>query len=526
MRVCQGEVIFMKLDRTENTKRNILWGTLNKAITLLLPFITRIVMNRTLGAEYLGLNSLFRSILDVLNLSELGFSSAIVYCMYEPIAKNDSDAICALLNAYRKLYKIVGAAILGIGCALLPVLPRLVHGSIPRDVNLYVVYLIYLLNTAVSYLLFAYKQALPNAFQRVDIISNITTITTGGMYCIQIVILMNVRKYYPYLILLPVSTVINNIITSLYVDRTYPEYRCRGEISQAMKAEIKEKVTGLFITRICQTTRNSLDSICTSAFLGLVVTAMYNNYYYILYAMTGIFGVIIQSMTAGVGNSIVVESREKNYNDLKKINFIFMWISGWATICMLVLYQPFIRIFYGEKYLFPESVVIEFCLYFYMLRMGDIRALYSDAAGLWWENRYRAIAESLTNIVLNIILGRMFGVHGIIIATLISLFVINFLLGSQIVFKHYFQNGKLAEYFQLHGFYLIVSALVALVTVWLCSLFSFGDGPDLLVKLIVACIVPNLLYYLIYRKTAIYRLAMPWILHKYNLDRKFRFLLK
>ena len=516
----------MEIDGTRNTKRNIFWGIINKIITLLLPFFTRAVMIRTLGADYLGLNSLFSSVLQVLNLTELGFSSAIVYSMYKPIAENDKDTICTLLNAYRKIYKVIGIAILAIGFVLIPFLPHLIHGSAPADVNIYYVYLIYLFNTAISYLLYAYKQALPSAFQRMDIISNITSVSMGGMYILQIVVLIGIDKYYPYIILLPISTVINNIITSLYVDKAYPEYKCKGKITDKQKAEIKEKVLGLFINRVCQTTRNSLDSICTSAFLGLTITAMYNNYFYVINAVTGVFMVFTQSMTAGVGNSIAIESVDKNYSDLKKINFVYMLLSGWATICMIVLYQPFIRISFGADYLFPMSVVLEFSIYFYVLRMGDIRGLYSDAAGLWWENRYRAIAESIANIVLNIVLVQFWGVHGIIIATLISLFFINFILGSQIVFKYYFKNGKAGEYFKYHGIYFAVTAIIAVVTVMICNRINVGFIAGILIKLVICCIVPTILYILIYKRTKIYKEAMPWILSKYRLDKKLSFLLK
>lgn len=515
----------MKINRTLNTKRNIFWGIINKIITLLLPFLTRTVMIRTLGADYLGLNSLFSSILQVLNLTELGFSSAIVYSMYKPIAENDNESICALLNEYRIIYKVVGGIILLVGFILVPFLPKLIHGNVPSNINIYFVYFIYLFNTAISYLLFAYKQAIPNAFQRNDIISNITSISMGGLYLLQIIILLQINQYYPYLILMPVSTIVNNILTSVYVDKTYPEYKCRGRISAKQRAEIKEKVLGLFINKVCATTRNSLDSICISAFLGLTITAMYNNYYYVISALMGLFTVITSSMTAGIGNSMVIETVDKNYNDLKKINFVYMWISGWAAICMLILYQPFISICFGKQYLFPFSVVLELCLYFYVLKMGDIRSIYSDGAGLWWENRYRAIAESIANILLNIVLGKIWGVHGIILATLISLFVINFIFGSQIVFKYYFKNRKIGEYFAYHSFYFLVTFILGLVTFYVCHLIVADKITigSIVIKVIICFLIPNLLYFLIYKKTKVYREAIPWILGKYNLQKKLSF---
>ena len=137
----------MQIERTKNAARNIVWGTIEKIMILLLPFATRTVMIKTLGAEYLGLSSLFTSILSVLSTSELGFGSAIVFSMYKPIAEDDKVTLCALLNAYRKIYLAIGTIILGVGIVVIPFLPKLISGDYPADINLYVLYLIYLFNT-------------------------------------------------------------------------------------------------------------------------------------------------------------------------------------------------------------------------------------------------------------------------------------------------------------------------------------------------------------------------------------------
>ena len=62
----------MRLEKTNNAKRNIIWGMLAKMVALLLPFATRSALIYKLGGEYLGLNSLFTAILSVLSIAELG----------------------------------------------------------------------------------------------------------------------------------------------------------------------------------------------------------------------------------------------------------------------------------------------------------------------------------------------------------------------------------------------------------------------------------------------------------------------
>lgn len=98
----------MRLNRIENTKRNMVFGIIFRGVNILFPFINRTAVLYILGNSYLGLNSLFSSILGILNLAELGVGSAIVYSMYKPIAENDEKTVAALLQLYKKIYRIIG----------------------------------------------------------------------------------------------------------------------------------------------------------------------------------------------------------------------------------------------------------------------------------------------------------------------------------------------------------------------------------------------------------------------------------
>ena len=79
-----------------------------------MPFIIRTIVIYYLGAEYQGLSGLFTSILQMLSLAELGFSTAVVFALYKPISEKNTDLICALVNYLNKVYKIVGIVVLGV----------------------------------------------------------------------------------------------------------------------------------------------------------------------------------------------------------------------------------------------------------------------------------------------------------------------------------------------------------------------------------------------------------------------------
>lgn len=125
----------------------------------------RTAMIYFMGVQYLGLNSLFTSILQVLNLTELGVGSAMVYSMYKPIADDDTKTICALMRLYRLYYRIIVLVIAVIGGILTPFIPYLVKSDLPSGLNIYVLYLLNLAATILSYWLFAYKNALFQAHQ-------------------------------------------------------------------------------------------------------------------------------------------------------------------------------------------------------------------------------------------------------------------------------------------------------------------------------------------------------------------------
>ena len=134
----------MQENRIKNSKRNLIAGVLNKMVAMLFPFIIRTIMIKMIGVEYLGLNSLFTSVLSMLSITELGFGTSMVYNMYKPIAENDTDTVCALLNLYKKIYRIVGCVILGLGLVIMPFIKYFISGSYPSDINIYILYLWFL----------------------------------------------------------------------------------------------------------------------------------------------------------------------------------------------------------------------------------------------------------------------------------------------------------------------------------------------------------------------------------------------
>lgn len=158
------------------------------------------------------------------------------------------------------------------------------------------------------------------------------------------------------------------------------------------------------------------------------MVAIYNNYFLILSAATAILGMIFSSMQAAIGNSIVSESKDKNFKDMRKINFIYMGISGLVTIIILLNIQAFMKIWVGSSAMFDNVTVLLLAIYFFFMKITDSIGAYIAATGIWWKCKEIYLSETFINILLNIVFGYYFGIRGIIVASMISVTLVNYFL--------------------------------------------------------------------------------------------------
>ena len=498
----------MKIERTKNAARNILFGIILKAYQIIVPFLMRTAMIYLMGVQYLGLNSLFTSILQVLNLAELGVGSAMVYSMYKPIAEDDETTICALMKLYRTYYRVIGLVIAVVGCMLTPLIPRLVSGDVPAGINLSVLYLLNLGATVLSYWLSAYKNSILQAYQRTDVVSKVMLVTNTLQYGLQLLVLWRFKNYYYYVIVMLAAQALTNVLTAAAADRLYPKLKPRGKADEKDVQKINQRIKDLFTSKIGGIIYDSADTIVVSACLGLSVLAVYQNYFFILNAVNGIISVIFTACTAGIGNSIVVETKEKNYRDLSKFTFIVCWISGVCASCLLCLYQPFMELWVGKDLMLALSAVVCFVVYFFVRQLNSLYNLYKDAAGMWHTDRFRPLVAALTNLALNVILVQFIGIYGVLLSTVLAILGVGMPWLLHNLFTTIFEKKFFYGYMKKLIFYCAMTGVSCIVTYCTCSEIVLGKTGTLLVRGMICLMVPNLIYFLAYRRCEEYRQSL------------------
>lgn len=492
----------MRIERTKNAGRNVAFGFIQKIYQIVMPFIMRTIMIYFMGIEYAGLNNLFVSILQVLNLTELGVGAAMICSMYAPIAEDDTAKICALMNLYKKAFRIIGLVILGFGLLIVPVLPKLISGEIPDTLNLYILYLLYLGNTVLSYWLYAYKNSLLYAHQRVDVSSKVLLFTSSFQFVFQIIVLIVLHNYYLYVVVSITAQVLTNVLTAIRADKMYPNYRPEGQVDQETYDEIKKKIQGLVTNKIGSTILKSADSIVISAFLGLSILAIYQNYYFILSSVISIVYIVYQSTIAGIGNSLLVENESKNYNDFNTMTFAISWLNAVCCCCFIALYQPFMKIWMGDKYLLDYSVIICLVVYFFVFEIDQLIGAFKDAAGIWYEDRYRPLVTAIVNLILNLIMVQFIGLYGVLLSTVISLLAVGIPWMIHNVFSLLFTEQSWMKYCISLAKYSIVTVVAGVFTYCVCIRINDVGIVTLIIKGVIAVIIPMAIFILIYHRNS------------------------
>lgn len=487
--------------RTKKSVKNIIGGIIFRIIGVVFPFAIKTIIIWTLGAKYLGLNNLFSSVLSVLSLSELGIGSALVFNMYKPLAEGNDEMVCALLKAYRRFYRIIGIVILLLGICLMPALKFLIKGEYPVEINIYVLFAIHLLDTVISYFLFAYKGALLEANQNNGVENILHSITNIVMYVVQIVVLLVTHNYYLYLSLMPICTILLNLIRSKLVDRLYPKYKCCGNLDSSLIKDIFNKVKSLIGHKIGSTIITSADNIVISSFLGLEVLAIYGNYYIIISSLIAFVTIFYTSITASVGNSLVTDSKLQIYKTFSMLNFLNNWIVGWCSVCLVCLYQPFMKWWMGEKMMLPFHMVVLFSVYFYVWLARRIGLTYKDAAGMWEQDFWKPYIGIVVNLVINIALVKIIGIEGVVISTIIVMTLIYFPWETYVLFEYIF-NCSSKEYILKMLGYIVVTLVSGVVTFLLCSLVELEGILEIIVRCLICVIVPNIIFIITYCKTS------------------------
>lgn len=494
--------------RSARSARNLVYGIVAQGVSVLMTFILRIVLVRQVGILSVSLNGLFTEVIAMLSLAELGVGSAIVYSLYRPLAEHDEKKIAKLMNMYKTAYRNIALAIFAMGLCLLPFIQHIVTKVDVSDNYIRLVFLLFLTQTASSYL-FSYKSSLLNADQNVYVVSGITTVVKIVGEIINIILLFMFKNYIAYLIVEILITVATNFIISVQVDKRYPFLGTNDKLLNVEKRMIFKNVKNIFIGSFSGRITNSTDNILISILVGTYEVGIYTGYSTLA---TGLRKIIDQldSATAGsVGNLVAEENFEKCDVVLKRLTFINYFFGSFFACLLYCLSSTLVRIMYGEEYTYDSNsilgllVILTFSINFFLSVLKNPLWRFMQVSGLFSKDKNISIAGSVSNLIISILLGIKFGTFGILLGTLATL-VIQIVLKIQLLYRGKFGMSSFRFYLR-YLIYCVCGMFALLLSKFICAEIITGNlYIDFMLKLAIAGFVPICLNYIIFCHTKEY----------------------
>lgn len=495
----------MATSRSEYVVRNASITLVMQGVKNVLAFISRTVFVYVLGAEYLGVNSLFTDILTVLSFAELGIGNAMVFSLYKPIAEHNVEKIKSLMRLYAKAYQIIGIVIAVLGICVVPFLELIVGNVSYVRENIIVLYLLFLLNSVISYF-FVYKKSLIIADQKNYIVDIYQQIFYAVQVVLQSVFLVVTKQFICYLVIVVLCTFLNNVAVSQKANRMYP-YLVDKNAKPLGKEEISDiisNVKALVVYKLGGIILESTDSIFISSLISVVTVGLYANYKMIINVFRTIGNQMMNSIVASVGNLNAGSDEAKKESVFYEMLFLSAWFYGLATAGLCCFLTPLVEAWLGSSYVIEFSAVVAACVYFYVSNMHYPCYTYRTTAGLFVYGKYIPLISAIINIVLDIVLGRAWGLAGILWASTISRALTYEIVDPLMVYRHVFHQS-VRKYFGIYGVYTAWTIVDCAISYGVVSLLPSKGLLQLVVRAVVFALVYNLLFLLATYRTKSFR---------------------
>lgn len=483
----------MSNSRSKNAILNIAFGYAAQIGILILSFVGRRIFLKFLSVDYLGINGLYSNILTVLSLAELGLDAAVLYSLYKPVADNDIPLINSLLKYFKKIYIILALCIFMVGLALIPFLRFIIKSEL-NSTDLIIYYLLFLINTVASYFV-AHKVAFLSACQEQRIQKIVTLSSNLILQILHIIVLLIWKNYYVYVSATVATTIINNLILNAICNKIHPHIKDKTELISFDKAPIKKRIYSTFVYKIGGVAINNTDNILISILVSTAAVGFYSNYYTLISAIQGFIAIVSTSLISGIGNLVAGGDKKRQYEIFNAALFFYHFVAALGFVGYSFLLNDVITVWLGEKYLFDSKTVFIIAFNFYITNAITPIWMYREANGLFEEVRYLMLIRAAINIVLSVVLGKLCGTFGILLATAISLMVTSLWYEPNILFKNVFRI-PVSKYWIKQLTYFATTSLGFLISYLIVRHFS-GGILQLVFKAIVVVMVVTIPFFAI-----------------------------
>lgn len=414
--------------RTSKSIKNSSVALVFYFINLILQFFSRKIFLDYLGAEVLGLNTTATNLLQFLNLAELGIGSAIACTLYKPLAEKDTNTINEIVSLQGWLYRRIAWIVITGSVVLMAFFP-LIFAKMPLPLwYAYASFVALLASALLSYFV-NYKQIVLSADQQeYKIQYSYKASMLAKLLCQILAIRFLDNGYVWWLVLEVVFAVVASVVLNRVIARTYPHLKSNLRVGKELARKYPDvitKVKQLFFHKIAGFALTQTSPLIIYAYTTLTIVALYGNYMLVILGVITFLTAIFNGITAGIGNLIARGDKQNIvdvFEELFSMNFLISSVICFGVYKFLPL---FVKFWIGTDYLLDNITLILLVIYTYISLTRQVIHAFINAYGLFGDI-WAPITEAIINIGMSVLLGYFYGLNGVLVGVLISLFLIVF----------------------------------------------------------------------------------------------------
>jgi O-antigen/teichoic acid export membrane protein len=428
------------MSRISKSIKNAKVGVVFFLLSIVIQFFSRKIFLDQLGDEFIGLETTLRSVLGFLNLAELGIGTAIGFALYKPLFDKNQNEINKIIALLGVLYKRIGFIIITVGILISLFFPIIFNNTTFSLTLVYFIFYSLLFSSLLSYFV-NYHQSLLGADQKGYIIQGYFQSFNIIRVLLQIVVALYLKNFYLWISLEVLFSIIYSIVLRIKIKQEYPWLILNtNEKTKLIKEypEIIKKIKQVFVHKMSQFVKDGTDNLLVFALVNLESVAFFGNYQLIFLKLTGLVKMAFAGTGSAIGN-LVAENNKKNINKIFwELIAIQFFIAGFFSIIIYYVMGPFILLWLGEEYILADRILILMISNFFLFQINSPVERFKNAYGLY-SDTWAPIAEAAVNLTVSFLLGRIWGIEGIMLGTFSSMILIVLIWKPYFLFKNGFK---------------------------------------------------------------------------------------
>ena len=449
-------------ERVQRSVMNVKVGMVFYILSLILAFFSRKVFLDCLGAEFIGLTGMLMNIMSFLSVAELGIGTSIVYFLYKPLQEDNHEKIGEVMSMLAFLYRCIGFTIAGCGVLVSLFFPWwFSHLTVGLPLVYFAFYAF--LATSMAGYLFNYKQLLVSANQKQYLVNAYFQTIGIAQSVVQILLAWYYRNLWLWVAVGLIFTIIGIIVFNIRIRQLYPWLQIdlkAGRRNLRHYPEVLQKTRQIFVQKIKDFILYRSDELLVGIFVSVTQVAFYGNYTIITSKLNFLVNILSDGMSAGVGN-LVAEGNEHNtmkvFWELTAVRFL---IVGIVVFGLLLFLQPFVSCWFGPQYRLSNLIVYLLIFNIFIFLSRGVVETYISAHGLF-SDVWAAWTELALNLTFTLFLAPFFGIVGILLGKIVSVFFIAMFWKPYFLFSRGLKKSVAVYWRGMLPYYLILALFTA-----------------------------------------------------------------